>query len=99
MAVFDATAEDSVLRHLEEALGVLEKHLQGRTWVATGELSLVDLSVAAGLYWGFAKVIDRKMRDKYSRTTEYYKQVIGAEDVKEVFREGQFVEVRQDRPV
>ncbi|KAJ4993150.1 Elongation factor 1-gamma 1 [Stagonosporopsis vannaccii] len=98
MGSFNKEAEDSALQRLHASLTVLEKHLRNCQWIASEQLSLADISVAAGLYWGFAQVIDGKLRNQYKNTTQWYLRVIGSESVKSAFGEKNFVEVRKVSP-
>ena len=98
MSTFNDEVEKSALHRLHISLAALEKHLQDRQWIASEQLSLADISVAAGLYWGFAQVIDRELRGQYSKTTQWYLQVIGSEGVKSAFGEKNFIEVRKVNP-
>ncbi|KAH7141145.1 glutathione S-transferase [Dactylonectria macrodidyma] len=98
MAPFNEEAEKSAFQHLNISLTVLEKQLQGRQHIASEQLSLADISVAASLYWGFAQVIDLELRDKYSQTAEWYLRVIRDERVKSAFGEKNFIEVRKTSP-
>lgn len=95
MATYDEKLEAASLFTLETSLLVLEKRLQGRQYVATDHLDLADLSVAAAMYWGFGLVIDKKMREKYPLTVEWYLRVIEQEQVKAAFGETNFIEVRK----
>ena len=98
MGTFNNEAEKSALHRLHISLATLEKHLQDREWIASEQLSLADISVAAGLYWGFAQVIDKELRAHYNRTTQWYLQVIESEGVKSAFGEKNFIEVRKVEP-
>lgn len=94
MAPFDEEADKSAFQRLIASLVVLEKQLEGRQYIASEQLSLADISVAASLYWGFAQIIDRALRAEYSRTTEWYLRVIQDESVHSAFGEKNFIEVR-----
>ncbi|RHZ54227.1 glutathione S-transferase family protein [Aspergillus thermomutatus] len=93
---FDENTEKKNLEKLEKALAYMEGHLRGRNWVATEEkLSLADISVAAALYWGFARIIDQEMRQKYPFVVSWYEKTIESEGVKQAFDEKKFVEKRE----
>ncbi|KAL3479579.1 glutathione S-transferase [Aspergillus californicus] len=93
---FDQATEDRAVASLERSLGALERHLSGRTWLASEDkLSLADIAVAAALVWGFQFVIDQEMRAKYPGVLAWYKNVTESEGVKEAFGETPFVEKRQ----
>jgi elongation factor 1-gamma len=98
MAPFDEESEKSAFQRLSISLAALEKHLQGRQYIASQQLSLADISVVAGLYWGFAQVIDGELRAKYSQTTEWYLRVIQDERVASAFGDKNFIEVRKTAP-
>ena len=98
MADFNKEAEDSALQRLQISLVTLEKHFQNRQWIASEQLSLADISVAAGLYWGFAQVIDEQLRAQYNKTTQWYLRVIESEGVRAVFGERNFIDVRKANP-
>ncbi|RYP00173.1 hypothetical protein DL764_006604 [Monosporascus ibericus] len=98
MAPFNEGAENSAFQRLNISLAVLEKQLQDRQYIASEQLSLADISVAAGLVWGFAQVIDQELRTKYSQVTEWYLRVTQDERVKSAFGENNFIEVRKNRP-
>ncbi|KAH6983547.1 glutathione S-transferase [Ilyonectria sp. MPI-CAGE-AT-0026] len=98
MAPFDEEAEKAALLRLDVSLTVLEKQLQGRQHIASGQLSLADISVAASLYWGFAQVLDVELRAKFSQTVEWYLRVIQDERVKSTFGEKNFIETRKTSP-
>ncbi|KAH7015843.1 glutathione S-transferase [Ilyonectria destructans] len=73
MALFkEEEAEKSAFQRLDVSLTVLEKQLQGCRYIASEQLSLADISVAASLYWGFAQVLDLELRAKFSQTVEWY---------------------------
>ncbi|KAL2810512.1 glutathione S-transferase [Aspergillus granulosus] len=91
---FDEAAEAFAIQCMERVLVVLEKHLAGRTWVATDKLSLADITVAQSLAWGFKLVFDKEVRAKYPTVVEYFKRVVGSDGVKEAFGEPEFVEKR-----
>lgn len=94
IAPFDEETEKSAFQRLTASLVVLEKRLQGRQYIASEQLSLADISVAASLYWGFAQIIDRALRAEYSRTTEWYLRVIQDERINSAFGEKNFIEIR-----
>jgi elongation factor 1-gamma len=98
MGAYNEDQEKSSLERLNISLDALEKHLGGRQYMATNQLSLADLSVAAGLYWGFAQVIDREMSSKYPLTSEWYLRIVENDLVKPVFGEHKPLEVRKSHP-
>ncbi|UKZ74530.1 hypothetical protein TrVFT333_002200 [Trichoderma virens FT-333] len=51
MAPFSEEAEKSAFQRFIASLAVLEERLQNRQYIASDQLSLADISVAAGLYW------------------------------------------------
>lgn len=95
MAAYDEKLESTSLLALETALQALEKRLEGRQYVATDNLDLADLSIAAAMYWGFGQVIDKKMRERYPLIVEWYIRVTGQEQVKPAFGENEFIAVRK----
>ncbi|WYZ42207.1 hypothetical protein EsH8_V_001102 [Colletotrichum jinshuiense] len=97
MAAFDEIEERAAFTRLHVSLVALEKHLQGRQYIATEQLSLGDISVAAGLYWGFAHIIDRELRAKYSETTKWYLRVIRDERLKSSIQEV-LIDIRKTSP-
>lgn len=93
---YDANTETTALQKLERSLDLLEKHLPGRTWFATGDkLSLADITIASSLIWGFAFVIDEEMRKSYPATLDWYKRTVASEGVKQAFGETKFIEKRE----
>ena len=98
MGAYNDNQEQLSLKSLNISLDVLEKHLSGRQYMATNQLSLADLSVAAGLYWGFAQVIDREMSSKYPLTSEWYLRIVENDLVKPAFGEHKPIEVRKSHP-
>ncbi|KAG2421112.1 hypothetical protein HFD88_000728 [Aspergillus terreus] len=93
---FNAATETAALEKLERSLGYLEKHLAGRTWLATAEkLSLADITVASALQWGFVYAIDAEMRAKYPSVMAWYQRTIESEGVKQAFGEQKYVEKRE----
>lgn len=98
MAAYNEDQEKSSLKRLNISLDAMEKHLGGRQYMATNQLSLADLSVAAGLYWGFAQVIDREMSSKYPLTSEWYLRIVENDLVKPAFGEHKPLEVRKSHP-
>jgi elongation factor 1-gamma len=96
MAPFDEETENSAFQRLIASLVVLEKQLQGRQYIASEQLSLADISVAASLYWGFTQIIDGVLRAEYSRTTEWYLRVIQDERVNSAFGKKSFIEARNN---
>ncbi|KAB2573252.1 Glutathione S-transferase-like protein FUS3 [Lasiodiplodia theobromae] len=98
MAPFNEEAEKSAFQRLNVSLEVLEEQLQNRQYICSEQLSLADISVAAGLYWGFGQVIDRELRAKYSQTTEWYLRVIQDGRIRSAFGEKNFIEVRKISP-
>ncbi|KAH6867861.1 glutathione S-transferase [Thelonectria olida] len=98
MAPFKEEAEKSTFQRLIVSLTVLEKQLGGRQYIASEQLSLADISVAASLYWGFDQVIDQKLRAEYKQTTQWYLRVIQDERVKDAFGEKRFIDVRKTSP-
>ncbi|TVY77471.1 Glutathione S-transferase-like protein FUS3 [Fusarium oxysporum f. sp. cubense] len=98
MAPFDEESERSAFQSLDGSLAILEKHLQGRKYLASQDISLADISVLAGLYWGFSQVIDEGLRAKYSQTTEWYLRVIQNKHVAAAFGAKNFIDVRKTAP-
>ncbi|KAL4974580.1 glutathione S-transferase [Aspergillus desertorum] len=96
LAPYNEETDNQALAKLERDLGALERHLAGRTWLATSkQLSLADIAVAASLVWGFTFVIDQEMRSKYPRVLNWFRKVTGTEGVKEAFGETKFIEKRE----
>lgn len=77
--------ESAGARGLAFALGVVEKYLRGREWLATDQLSLADLTLASALYWAFMHYLDETRRQEFPVTAEWYLRTIGSEGVKDVF--------------
>ncbi|OQE37672.1 hypothetical protein PENCOP_c009G05191 [Penicillium coprophilum] len=98
MAAYNDDQEKLSIKRLTISLDALEEHLSGRQYVATDQLSLADLSVAAGLYWGFAQVIDREMSSKYPLTSEWYLRIVGNDAIKPAFGEHKPIEIRKIHP-
>ncbi|OJJ67038.1 hypothetical protein ASPBRDRAFT_137149 [Aspergillus brasiliensis CBS 101740] len=98
MAPFDEALESKSYSRLEVSLSVLEAHLQGREFVASGDLSMADLSVAAAMFWGYGQVVDADLRSRYPSTAEWYLRVIGREGVKQAFGEPNFIGKRLVSP-
>ncbi|KAF3395900.1 Elongation factor 1-gamma [Penicillium rolfsii] len=98
MAPYNDGQEKASLKRLNISLDVLEAHLSSRQYMVTNKLSLADLSVAAGLYWGFAQVIDKEMSSKYPLTSEWYLRVVENDLVKPAFGEHKPLEVRRSHP-
>ena len=96
MAPYDDKLERDSFARFEIALRVLEKHLQGRLYVATDHLDLADLSVAAALVWGFGHIVDKEMRTHYPLTVKWYIRVIEQEQVKLFFAEKEFIDARKE---
>ncbi|SPJ78644.1 related to elongation factor 1-gamma [Fusarium torulosum] len=98
MASFNEEFEKASFQRLTISLEVLEKQLQGRQYIATQQLSLADISVVAGLYWGFAQVIDAELRGKYSLTTNWYLRVIQDERLASAFGDKNLIGFRKTAP-
>ncbi|KAI8651919.1 hypothetical protein LRP88_10912 [Fusarium phalaenopsidis] len=98
MASFNQEAERASLKRLIISLEIVEKHLHSRQYIGTQDISLADISVAAGLYWGFAQVIDAELRDKFPRTTDWYLRVIEDERLASAFGDKNFIEARKTAP-
>ncbi|KAI6765437.1 hypothetical protein HG530_006507 [Fusarium avenaceum] len=98
MASYNEESDKASFQRLTVSLDLLEKQLQGRQYIATQQLSLADISVVAGLYWGFAQVIDRQLRSKYSLTTDWYLRVIQDERLASAFGNKNFIELRRNAP-
>ncbi|RHZ54437.1 hypothetical protein CDV55_104865 [Aspergillus turcosus] len=92
---FDESVEKKGLEKLERSLGYLDGHLRGRKWIATEELSLADISVAAAFYWAFAFIIDQEMRQKYPFVVSWFEKTVESEGVKQAFGEKKFIEKRE----
>ncbi|KAE8151744.1 glutathione S-transferase [Aspergillus avenaceus] len=91
---YDEAAEKKNLEKLERALGAVETYLGigEKKFIAGGEkLSLADISLVAGFYWGFTTVIDEEMRARFPRVIEWYTRIIESEGVKEAFGEKKFL--------
>ncbi|KAA8651366.1 hypothetical protein EYZ11_000936 [Aspergillus tanneri] len=95
---YNEAIETASLARLERALAYLEKHLADRTWVATDELSLADITLAAALVWGVSMSIDAEMRAKYPTVISWYERVIESEGVKQAFGEKKYIEKREAPP-
>lgn len=87
MAAYNDDQEKSSLERLAISLDVLEKHLSDRQYLVTNQLSMADLSVAAGLYWGFAQIIDREMSSRYPLTSDLNLRVVENNLVRPAFGE------------
>ncbi|KAL2672155.1 hypothetical protein Neosp_012853 [[Neocosmospora] mangrovei] len=98
MASFDQQAEKVSFQSLIASLEIVEKRLQCHQYIATQDISLADISVAAGLYWGFAQVIDAELRDKFPQTTDWYLRVIQDERLVAAFGDKPFIEARKTAP-
>ncbi|KAJ2905392.1 hypothetical protein MKZ38_005490 [Zalerion maritima] len=89
LRAYDEKTEREGDKGLRSGMGVLEEHLAGeggRKWVVSEEeLSLADLTLAGSLYWGFMQYVDEEMRCAFPNVVEWYRRVVGAEGVKEVF--------------
>ncbi|KAL1616837.1 Elongation factor 1-gamma [Neofusicoccum ribis] len=97
-ASFNEEAEKSAFQKLRVSLKVLEKQLYGRQYIVSEQLSLADISVAAGLYWGLAQVIDQELRAEYIQITEWYLRVVQDGRIKSAFGDKNFIEVRKISP-
>lgn len=95
---YDAATESAALAKLERSMAHLEKQLEGRTWLASGELSLADICVAAAFVWGFSISVDQAMRAGFPNVMAWYERVTEAEGVKQAFGEKRFVEKRSAPP-
>lgn len=94
---YDESLETRNMQRLERALAALETQLHNRQWLVTDDRpSLADISVASGLVWGFATVIDAEMRQKYPAIMDWYKRVTADERVKRAFGETVYVEKRKE---
>ncbi|KAL4926672.1 glutathione S-transferase family protein [Aspergillus undulatus] len=92
---YNKETDERALGNLERTLETLERHLNGKSWLATGEkLSLADIAVASALIWGFMFSVDAEMREKYPVVVAWWKRVTESEGVKEAFGETKFVEKR-----
>lgn len=92
---YNEATETRALSQLERALGCLQTHLQGRTWlVGNDKITMADITVASALIWGFSMAIDAEMRAKYSAVVQWYERVLEVDGVKEAFGEKKFIEKR-----
>ncbi|KAK7723349.1 hypothetical protein SLS57_004543 [Botryosphaeria dothidea] len=94
-APYSEQAEKSGIEALTYALGVVEKRLEDRTWVALDRLSLADITLASGLYWGYMHIIDKAMRQRFPRAVEWYLRTINYPGVKDVFGPPNMIDVRR----
>lgn len=92
---YDETTEKKALARIEYALGVLEKHLDGRTWLVGDQLTLADLTLASALVWPFMHIVDEAMRERYSKVVSWYLRTIGMKGVKDVFGSPDMISVRR----
>ncbi|PYI00372.1 translation elongation factor eEF-1B gamma subunit [Aspergillus sclerotiicarbonarius CBS 121057] len=93
---YNENNEKEGLAKMNRSLEYLEKHVAGRSWLATDKVSMADISVVAALYWGFSLVIDAEMRKDYPGVVAWYERTIEAEHVKEAFGPKNFVEKRKE---
>ncbi|KAL4966525.1 glutathione S-transferase family protein [Aspergillus stella-maris] len=92
---YNEETDNRAIANIERELGALERHLQGKDWLATSEkLSLADIAVASALVWGFMFTVDEEMRGKFPAVIAWWKRVAESEGVKEAFGETKFVEKR-----
>ncbi|OJJ34724.1 hypothetical protein ASPWEDRAFT_39806 [Aspergillus wentii DTO 134E9] len=93
---YNETIERISLQNVERCLATLEQHLKGRTWIATEDkLSLADISVISAVYWGFSRIIDAEMREKYPTFVAWYNKATEAEEIKHIYAEKSFIEKRE----
>lgn len=99
VATYDEKTEVTYLERLTRSLHCLEKVLEGQKWFVDGEkLSLADITVASALFWGFAMVIDKEMRQSLPNLVAWYERTLQVEGVKEAFGEPNYIEKRQGCP-
>ncbi|KAL4950401.1 glutathione S-transferase [Aspergillus filifer] len=93
---YNEETDNKAIANIERDLGALERHLQGKMWLATSEkLSFADIAVASALIWGFMFSVDEEMREKFPTVIAWWKRVSESEGVKEAFGETKFIEKRQ----
>ncbi|GME38195.1 Translation elongation factor [Neofusicoccum parvum] len=95
-AAYDEAVEDKALAKMAQAMGAVERTLgDGRSWLATEELSNADLAVMSALVWVFKYAVDEEMRSKFPKLMDWFWRTIRADGVKEFFGEPEMVAVRQ----
>ncbi|KAL4936886.1 hypothetical protein BDV06DRAFT_204040 [Aspergillus oleicola] len=93
---YNEETDNKAIANIERVLGALERHLDGKTWLATSEkLSFADIAVASALVWGFMFSVDAEMRAKYPVVVAWWKRVTESESVKEAFGETKFIKKRE----
>lgn len=87
-SAYDKDVVDVKEAQFLRALRRLEVHLaqEGKTWlVRDDELSLADLSVAAGLLWPLQNFMDPEYRKEIPKTMEWWERVLKVEGVGKAF--------------
>lgn len=92
---YDEKVENDGLATIVKGLVGLERHLEGRQWVATDKLSLADVSLASSLLWPFAHVIDEKQRTECPNVMSWFERVLAVPEIKEAFGEPKYIDVRK----
>lgn len=84
-APYNEEVETKALAKMTASMDILERALEGRSWLATDKLSIADLAVMSALTWAFKFGVDEEVRRKYPRVMEWFFRTLRAEGVQEFF--------------
>ncbi|XP_061900314.1 elongation factor 1-gamma [Entelurus aequoreus] len=69
---FNKQATEQAKEDVKKVLGVLNQHLNTRTFLVGERVSLADISVACSMLWLFKQVLDPSFRQPYTNVTRWF---------------------------
>jgi len=97
---YNKKAYDIAKGDLNNALSLLNNHLQSQTFLVGERVSLADISLVCSLQWAFNLVIDSAAQAKYANVTRWYLTCVNQPEFAAVMGEVKLAveEVKADKP-
>ncbi|XP_061756306.1 elongation factor 1-gamma [Nerophis ophidion] len=84
---FNKQATEQAKEDVKKVLGVLNQHLNTRTFLVGERVSLADISVACSMLWLFKQVLDPSFRLPYTNVTRWFVTCVNQPQFKSVLGE------------
>ncbi|XP_061786689.1 elongation factor 1-gamma [Nerophis lumbriciformis] len=84
---FNKQATEQAKEDVKKVLGVLNQHLNTRTFLVGERVSLADISVACSMLWLFKQVLDPSFRQPYTNVTRWFVTCVNQPQFKSVLGE------------
>lgn len=92
------TATSKAMQDIRKVMGILNQHLQTRTFLVGDRISLADIVVACSLYNLYKIVLDPGFRKSFQNTNRWFNTLINQPNFKTVMGDFVFCEKMQKAP-